>query len=200
MATYRLDIEYIGADWHGWQIQPQHPTIQGAIESAFNTALRQHVNVVGSGRTDTGVHASGQVAHVVIEGEFDSRRVLGSLRGLLPRSIAVRSLRPVHDAFHARFDAQSRQYRYRLGTIPFAIDESIRWYLRPAPDIDQMNEATSLLLGQHDFGRFAEHSPKRKTEFARLNMQPGPAYRGEKECMISSFAQTASCMAWYALS
>lgn len=178
VATYRLDIEYIGADWHGWQIQPQQPTIQGAIESAFNTALRQHVNVVGSGRTDTGVHASGQVAHVVIEGEFDSRRVLGSLRGLLPRSIAVRSLRPVHDAFHARFDAQSRQYRYRLGTIPFAIDESIRWYLRPAPDIDQMNEATSLLLGQHDFDSFCRAQSETENrictvEYAAWTSVPG---------------------------
>jgi tRNA pseudouridine38-40 synthase len=154
VATYRLDIEYVGTDWHGWQIQPEHPTVQGALETALRTALRQPVNIVGSGRTDSGVHASGQVAHVAIEGEIDSNRVLGSLRGLLPRSIAVRSIRSVQDGFHARFDARSRQYRYRLGTIPFAIDQSIRWYLRPAPDMDRMNEAAALLLGTHDFDSF----------------------------------------------
>ena len=154
MATYRLNIEYLGTDWHGWQIQPDHPTIQGALETAFHTALRHSVNVVGSGRTDTGVHASGQVAHVQIDGPVDAHRLLGSLRGLLPRSIAVRTVQPVHDSFHARFDARSRQYRYRLGTIPFAIDEAIRWYLRPAPDMARMNEAASLLLGTHDFDSF----------------------------------------------
>jgi len=154
VATYRLNIEYMGRDWHGWQIQPDHPTVQGAIEEALATALRQRVNVVGSGRTDTGVHASGQVAHMTFEGEIDLYRVLGSLRGLLPSSIAVRSIEPVRDDFHARFDARSRQYRYRLGSIPFAIDEAIRWFLRPAPDLDRMNEAARLLMGTHDFNSF----------------------------------------------
>jgi len=154
VPTYRLDIEYLGTDWHGWQIQPSHPTVQGALETALQTALRYPVSIVGSGRTDTGVHASGQVAHVIFDQPVDDQRLLASLRGLLPHSIAVRSIRCVADGFHARFDARSRQYRYRLGSLPFAIDEAIRWYLRPAPDLDRMNEGAQFLLGRHDFSSF----------------------------------------------
>jgi tRNA pseudouridine38-40 synthase len=154
VPTFRLDIEYLGTDWHGWQIQPTHPTIQGAIETALRTALRQPVGVVGSGRTDTGVHASGQVAHLSTDGDIDARRLLSSLNGLLPGSIAVRSIRQVRDDFHARFDAGSRQYRYRMGLLPFAIEESIRWFLRPAPDMERMNQAALHLLGRHDFTSF----------------------------------------------
>lgn len=187
MATYRLDIEYVGTDWHGWQIQPSHPTIQGAIETALQTALREPVNVVGSGRTDTGVHASGQVAHVAIDGPVDTYKILGSLRGLLPRSIAVRSIRPVHDAFHARFDARSRQYRYRLGTIPFAIDESIRWYLRPAPDIDRMNEAAFHLLGKHDFDSFCRTQSETENRVCTVEhaaWTPVPDHEGKLDFVI----------------
>lgn len=154
MPTYRLDIEYLGTDWHGWQIQPSHPTIQGALETALQTALRQPVSITGSGRTDTGVHACGQVAHFQFDQPIDNQRLLASLRGLLPRSIAVRSILRVADGFHARFDARSRQYRYRLGSLPFAIDEAIRWYMRPAPDVDRMNEGAGFLIGKQDFSSF----------------------------------------------
>ncbi len=107
MPTYRLDIEYLGTDWHGWQIQPSHPTIQGALETALQTALRKPVSITGSGRTDTGVHACGQVAHFQFDQPIDNQRLLASLRGLLPRSIAVRSILRVADGFtpvsmHAR--------------------------------------------------------------------------------------------------
>jgi len=116
LPTYRLDIEYDGTDWHGWQIQPDDPTVQGAIEIALKTALRQSVSITGSGRTDSGVHASGQVAHFSVEDEVDAHRLLASLNGLVPTSVAIRAVRQVHDDFHARFDARSRKYRYRIAT------------------------------------------------------------------------------------
>ena len=154
MPTFRLNIEYLGTEWHGWQIQPDHPTIQGAIESALRTAMRQPIGITGSGRTDTGVHASGQVAHLSIDQDVDEQRLLASLNGLLPGSIAIRSIQRVRDDFHARFDAGSRQYRYRMGHVPFAIEDAIRWFVRPAPDMTRMNRAASLLLGRHDFTSF----------------------------------------------
>ena len=95
MPTYRLDIEYNGSEWHGWQIQPDHSTIQGAIEAALQTALRKPVSIVGSGRTDAGVHASGQVAHFKVPEEIDPVRLMGSLNGILPDSVAVRFVQQV---------------------------------------------------------------------------------------------------------
>lgn len=154
MLTYRLDIEYLGTDWFGWQIQPDHPTVQGAIETALETVLRRRITIVGSGRTDTGVHASGQVAHMSLEEAIDPFRLRASVNGLLPSSIAVPNIRQVRDDFHARYDARSRQYRYRIGARPFAIDHPIRWHVKPAPDLNMMNEAAQLLLGTHDFSSF----------------------------------------------
>lgn len=154
MPTYRLDIEYLGTDWSGWQIQPDQPTVQGAIETALETALRSPVSIVGSGRTDTGVHASGQVAHLQVPGDIDTYRLLASANGLLPRSVAVTSITKVRDDFHARYDATARQYRYRISTRATAIEHAIRWHVRPAPDLETMNQAAALLLGTHDFSSF----------------------------------------------
>jgi len=154
LATYRLDIEYIGTKWHGWQIQPEDDTVQGAIENALLTALRERVSTTGSGRTDAGVHACGQVAHFNTETEIDVHRLLASLNGLLPDSVAVSSVSRAVDGFHARFDARWRKYRYRLGTIPFAIDASTRWFLRPAPDISRMIRAAERLIGKNDCSSF----------------------------------------------
>ena len=154
MPTYRLDIEYDGTDWHGWQIQPDDQTVQGAIETAMQTALRQAVSITGSGRTDSGVHASGQVAHFKTSEPLDAHRLLASLNGLLPDSIAIRDVVCVQDGFHARFDAVSRQYRYRIATRPIALGAPYRWFLRPAPDWKLMNEAACLLKGTKNFSSF----------------------------------------------
>ncbi len=156
MPTYRLDIEYDGTEWHGWQIQPNLPTVQGAIESALQTALRFNVSIVGSGRTDAGVHASGQVAHFHTDLPIDSHRLMASLNGLTPNSIAIRSIAEVQDGFHARFDALSRTYRYRLSTLPVALDAPIRWYVRPEPDFERMNLAANHLIGTHNFSAFCK--------------------------------------------
>jgi len=156
LPTYRLDIEYNGSEWHGWQIQPDHPTIQGAIEAALQTALRKPVSIVGSGRTDAGVHASGQVAHFKVPEEIDPVRLMGSLNGILPDSVAVRFVQQVPESFHARFDATSRQYRYQISTIPTALDAHLRWFVRPAPDFEAMERAAQYFLGAHDFTSFCK--------------------------------------------
>ncbi|MDA0874562.1 MAG: tRNA pseudouridine(38-40) synthase TruA [Bacteroidetes bacterium] len=169
MPTYRLDIEYLGTDWYGWQIQPDHPTVQGAVETALETALRVPVSITGSGRTDTGVHASGQVAHLILEKPADPFRLLASVNGLLPASIAVTSIREVRPDFHARYDARSRQYRYRIGLRPLAIENTIRWYLRPAPDLQRMNLAAGHLLGQHDFSSFCRTQSETENRVCRVD-------------------------------
>lgn len=154
MPTYRMTIEYDGADFCGWQIQPEQPSLQAAVQDALTTALRRPVDVVGSGRTDSGVHARGQVAHFQHEGPVDTHRLLASVNGILPRSIAVRDLSKASDGFHARYDAMLRRYHYYVTTGFRALDRHMRWRVRPIPDFDKMNEAARDLLGTHDFDSF----------------------------------------------
>jgi tRNA pseudouridine38-40 synthase len=155
MPTYRLDIEYDGTDWSGWQIQPDRPTIQEAIERALRIAVRlESISITGSGRTDAGVHASGQVAHFSMNPMVDPVRLKASLNGLLPSSIAIRGVCQVEDDFHARFQARWRRYRYRISVEPIALERRFVWYVRPEPDMEAMNTAAALFMGQHDFSSF----------------------------------------------
>ena len=180
--TLRLDLEYDGTDFAGWQVQPGERTVQGALEDAFAILWRASVApdaapdaasgaasgaapfaVHGSGRTDAGVHARGQVAHVVVpealRASFDAAartRLTGSLAGLLPHDIALTALTRAPDGFHARYDAVRRTYHYRISTVPRALDRRTRVLIR-APgglDIAAMNAAAAPLLGRHHFGAF----------------------------------------------
>ena len=154
MPTYRILIEYDGTDFCGWQIQPGKPTIQESIETALEVVLRTRPNVVGSGRTDAGVHARGQVAHFELDFPIDTYRLCRSLNGLLPPTIAILSVEEAPSGFHARYDAKERVYHYYVATEERALDRNIRRLLRPAPDFDLMNAAAQDLVGVHDFDSF----------------------------------------------
>lgn len=156
VPTFRLDIEYEGTDFCGWQIQPDRPTVQGAIENALSTALRHEVGIVGAGRTDAGVHALGQVAHFFSEQTFDPFRLTAQVNGILPGSIAVPSIRQVDDDFHARFSARWRLYNYRIATRFCALERRTRWHVKPVPERKSMNRAAEHLIGRHDFTSFCK--------------------------------------------
>ena len=160
---YFITFSYCGTGFHGSQTQPNGNTVQSEMETAFATILREHVALTFAGRTDAGVHADKMVAH------FDWYNTLpanfaGRLNNLLPASIAISDLRQVTDLAHARFDALSRTYRYRITTRkdPFLYINHAR--VAEGLDFDAMNEAALLLLGKQDFASFCRvHTDVRTT-------------------------------------
>lgn len=155
MTTVRLDIEYDGTAFRGWAKQPGQRTVQGELESALATVLRESVELTVAGRTDTGVHAEGQVASFVTGAELPAN-LAQRLNGLGPRDVAVAAATRADDGFDARGDALSRTYRYRIlarsSSSPFEQNRALWWPYRI--DRDALGACAAALLGTHDFTAF----------------------------------------------
>ena len=157
MTRYKLTIEYDGAPFVGWQRQDNGPSIQGALEEAVLAFSGERVSVQGAGRTDTGVHALGQVAHFDLAGEKPADTVRSALNfHLKPDPIVVTEAEIVPADFHARFSATGRRYRYLIlnRRAPPAIDRGRVWHVPVPLDTAAMADAASVLLGHHDFNSF----------------------------------------------
>lgn len=155
--TLALTVAYDGAPFAGFARQPGQPTIQGSLEGALVTVLRREAETVGAGRTDAGVHALGQVVSFPATGSEPAEGpLLRSLNALVASGIVVRETRPAREGFSARFDAVSREYRYRIarGPVPPLFLAPVAWWVKGALDVDAMREAASLLTGEHDFRSF----------------------------------------------
>jgi tRNA pseudouridine38-40 synthase len=150
----RLLIEYDGTDYAGWQIQKGQRTIQGEIEAALNTVLQSAMRITGAGRTDTGVHARGQVAHLDINEQIELNKLQRALNGVLSKDIRIKSISTASDEFHARYSAKARKYLYQISRIPLALLRNFSWYLPYSLDLDCMIKATSYIIGKHDFRSF----------------------------------------------
>ena len=158
-TRFKLTIHYDGSAFRGWQLQPGAPTVQGAIEEALLRLTGEHRTVLGSGRTDTGVHATGQVATLTMPASWTATELARSLNALLRGTIWVRDIEPVPDGFHPRYDAVARSYEYRIGTAPLAASPFHRrwcWPLCRSLDFDAANRAAHLLPGEHEFRAFAK--------------------------------------------
>ena len=157
MTRYKLVLEYDGRDFVGWQRQDNGPSVQAALEAAVEGFCGESAAVAGAGRTDSGVHALGQVAHVDIQKPTTGDQVRDALNfHLKPQAIAVLSATPVAEDFHARFSANRRCYLYRIVNrrAPLALDRGRAWFVPVALDEAAMDAAARALVGKHDFSSF----------------------------------------------
>ena len=166
MRNIRLDICYDGTRYNGWQRQTAHDnTIQGKLETALSRILAEPIEISASGRTDTGVHAMGQVANFHCESPMDCQILLGELRKYLPEDIGIYSCREVSPRFHARLNALEKTYRYRLWNSeqPCVFDRRYVAVMEDALDVEAMQKAAELLLGTHDFSAFCANKKMKKS-------------------------------------
>ena len=165
MGRYKITVSYDGAAYKGWQVQPGCRTIQGEIESVLERLNRAPVKVHGSGRTDAGVHALGQVAHFDLERAFEPQSVLRALNGWLPPDIRIMRSEAVSADFHARKSARQKEYRYfiRNRLIMPPLERNTHLHVRNPLDVDAMRAAAALFVGRHDFAAFTAN-PNRVVE------------------------------------
>jgi len=156
VRTIKLTIEYDGTHYQGWQVQPNGQTIQGVIQDCLKRLTGESPQLIGSGRTDAGVHALGQVAHFKTESRLDANTFQKALNSLLPEGIVIRRAEEVEAEFHARNNVTSKIYEYRIlnrRTRP-AVDRQYVWHVPQKLNLDEMKKATHSLLGEHDFSAF----------------------------------------------
>jgi len=156
-VNFKLTIQYDGTDFHGWQVQENDRTIQGELERVISALEGEPVRVTGSGRTDAGVHAEGQVANVVLNKPFTPVKLQKAINGNMTRDIRVMSVEEAENEFHARFSAKQKTYVYRVINAPVMSPFWRRFALhvgRPL-DVGRMNDAARLFLGEHDWSAFA---------------------------------------------
>ena len=152
----KLTLEYDGGNYSGWQLQPRHDSIQGRIEAALERIFSTPVRVYGSGRTDAGVHARGQVASISLPRPFDPAELQRALNAMLPADIVVLDISPAPDDFDPRRAARSRVYEYRVlnRKVASAFEYRYSWLVREPLDLAAMNCAARIFVGQHDFAAF----------------------------------------------
>jgi len=166
----KLTLEYDGSNYSGWQLQPRHESIQGQIEAALERIFSAPVRVYGSGRTDAGVHARGQVAAITLPRPFDPAELQRALNAILPADIVVLDVAPAPDNFDPRRDARSRVYEYRVlnRRIASAFEYRYRWLVREPLDLAAMNAAARIFIGEHDFAAFRSLGTETTTTVRRM--------------------------------
>lgn len=168
MARYFISLSYDGAAYCGWQRQPDAPTVQQALEKGLSTLLREDIEVVGAGRTDTGVNASYYVAHFDSEGVKDCAQLVYKLNLILPQDIAVMAVREVQPQAHARFDAVEREYTYYISQRKNPFRRYSAWQYYVALNMERMNDAAATLLDYDDFTSFAKLNSNNKTNICHV--------------------------------
>jgi tRNA pseudouridine38-40 synthase len=155
-TNFKLIIEYDGSRYHGWQRQKNDRSIQGEIEKALETMTAGSVTLIGSGRTDAGVHAQGQVANFKCNTRLEPEALMNGLNSLLEDDIVIKVCEPVSATFHARYDAKSKVYHYQIlnKPLPVAIGRHYSWFIRKDLNREAMRAAIAQIIGRHDFKAF----------------------------------------------
>ncbi len=188
---YALTVEYDGSSLSGFQLQKDAPSVQGELERALSTLLREEVRINGSGRTDAGVHATGQVAGFHSRTPLpEPRRALYALNAILPSSVSIRHLTPVPEWFHPRFSCLAREYEYLIlnqTARPVHMRGKVLWFRDPIP-VEELHEELQEILGERDFAAFTKEVYKEENTFryvdvAELRRQVDPLFH-EAELVI----------------
>ena len=172
MRNLRLDICYDGTRYRGWQrLTGVDNTIQGKLEQTLSRILGEDIEISGSGRTDAGAHALGQVANFHCESTVPCGEILQQLRRYLPEDIGIYSCEDVHDRFHARLNAKRKTYRYRVwnSDTPCVFDRRFVMTDPQAVDLEKMREAARYFLGEHDFSAFCANKKMKKSTVRRID-------------------------------
>ncbi len=191
MPRYRIIVEYDGRDFVGWQHQENGLSVQQAIEDALEKFSSERITIHAAGRTDSGVHAMGQVAHFDIERDFDTETVRNAINfHLKPLAVAVLSAEIAADDFHSRFKATSRVYLYRIlnRRSPPVLDRGRVWWVSRQLDVEAMNEAAKTLLGKHDFTSFRNTHCQAKSPVKTLDVLE--VRRNKEEILITAEARS----------
>lgn len=153
---YFLEFAYKGTNYHGWQYQPNATSVQETLTKAISTILKSDIELVGAGRTDSGVHAKQMFAHFDFDQEIDIPYLSHKLNSFLPKDIAILNIHKVHEDAHARFDATKRTYEYHIHTKKDAFESDNSWYNQNDLNLDKMNEACKILFNYIDFECFSK--------------------------------------------
>jgi tRNA pseudouridine38-40 synthase len=165
MPTWRLDLEYEGTRYRGWQIQHNAKTVQGELEKAARELFSEKVEIYGAGRTDAGVHALGQVAHLKapkLRANITPKQIRFGFNDVLPHDINIIRVSNAPDSFHARHDAVARYYLYQISTRRTAFGKSLVWWIKDELDLDAIKATAAMLTGKHNFQSFAELEEDKK--------------------------------------
>ena len=166
---YFITLSYDGTRYHGWQVQPNGPSVQEKLKWALSTILRQDIQVTGAGRTDAGVHARMMVAHFDVETmDYELQDLTYKLNRLLPQDIAIQKMESVSDEMHARFSAISRTYHYYIHTVKDPFLRAYSCELHYPLDFQLMNEAAAILMTYEDFGAFCKAHADVKTTLCHI--------------------------------
>ncbi|RNC79722.1 MAG: tRNA pseudouridine(38-40) synthase TruA [Balneola sp.] len=156
MPRYKLTIEYDGTNFSGWQVQPEARTVEGELEEAFSKVVQQPIDLIGQGRTDAGVHALGQIAHIDLPEGTDPDKLIFSANRIVSEEVFIHSIEEVTPAFHARFDATFREYEYQLISTYSPLNRTRSVLLPREYDSNLMHQAATLIKGEHDFAPFSK--------------------------------------------
>lgn len=179
MPTWKLEVEYEGTRYRGWQIQHNAKTVQGEMQAAARQLFEAKAEVFGSGRTDAGVHAVGQIAHLKVPeltANITPRQIQLGFNDVLPHDINILKVTNAPDDFHARHDAIARYYLYQISTRRTAFGKNTVWWIKDKLDAKAMKEAAELLVGKHDFSSFCETEDDGKKRSTLVHVQQAEVF------------------------